>query len=131
MVGRPLRAPGGKNHHRNQCPNYAPCCRLRYDAGMPDRAGSLVEQVVSHCKKMRFTGVLRIYAREGDGELIFLSGIRDQVRFGVSTGDEALERLAASQKLGSWQCRFFRPSLQAKKGAHRYPPRVRWATCVP
>jgi hypothetical protein len=61
---------------------------------MPDRAGSLVEQVVSHCKQMRFTGVLRIYAREGDGELIFLSGICDHVRFGVSTGDEALERLA-------------------------------------
>src|SRR5215510_5694215 len=61
---------------------------------MPVRAGSLVEQVVSHCTQMRFTGVLRIYAREGDGELIFLSGIRDQARFGTSTGDDALERLA-------------------------------------
>src|SRR5688500_320869 len=94
LVRRALRAAGAETTTETQCPTYAPCCRLRYDAGMPDQAGSLVEQVVSHCKQMRFTGVLRIYAREGDGELVFLSGIRDQVRFGTSTGDEALERLA-------------------------------------
>jgi len=58
-----------------------------------DEATTLVERVISHCRNERFTGVLRIRAREGEGEIWFLSGITDEVRFGVSTGDEALERL--------------------------------------
>ncbi|HEY6556720.1 MAG TPA: hypothetical protein VI072_05585 [Polyangiaceae bacterium] len=56
-------------------------------------AESLVEQVIKQCREGRFTGLLRVRAKEGDGELRFLSGIRDDARFGVSTGDEALERL--------------------------------------
>jgi hypothetical protein len=61
---------------------------------MPDAAESQVEHVIAHCKERRFTGLLRVYAREGQGELWFLSGIRDDARFGVSTGDEALDRLS-------------------------------------
>lgn len=67
---------------------------MRYDAYKMDEPSlSLVEQVIKQCRDGRFTGLLRIRAREGDGELRFLSGIRDDARFGVSTGDEALERL--------------------------------------
>jgi hypothetical protein len=57
------------------------------------QAESLVEQVIKQCRDGRFTGILRIRAKEGDGELRFLSGMRDDVRFGVSTGDEAFDRL--------------------------------------
>jgi hypothetical protein len=60
---------------------------------MESLAESLVEQVITQCTEGRFTGLLRVRAREGDGEIRFLSGIREDARFGVSTGDEALERL--------------------------------------
>ena len=43
-------------------------------------AESLVEQVIKQCREGRFTGLLRVRAKEGDGELRFLSGIRDDVR---------------------------------------------------
>src|SRR5262245_9083423 len=52
-----------------------------------------VKRVVDHIVAERFTGVLRIRAREADGELWFLAGIREDARFGMSKGDEAFDRL--------------------------------------
>jgi hypothetical protein len=57
---------------------------------------SLVEQVIARCSERRFTGLLRVQALEGKGELSFLSGIRDTIVFDASDGDEALERLIRS-----------------------------------
>lgn len=54
---------------------------------------SLVEQVIARCTERRFTGLLRVRALEGRGEVSFLSGIRDTIVFDASAGDEALERL--------------------------------------
>ncbi|HYO98124.1 MAG TPA: hypothetical protein VER33_26650, partial [Polyangiaceae bacterium] len=60
---------------------------------MQDADRTLMARVLEHCAEGRFTGVLRVRAHEGQGELRFLSGIQDDVRFGTSSGDEALERL--------------------------------------
>jgi hypothetical protein len=57
---------------------------------------SLVEQVIARCSERRFTGLLRVRALEGKGELSFLSGIRDTVVFDATDGEEALERLIRS-----------------------------------
>ena len=38
------------------------------ELGEMDEATSLVERVISHCRNERFTGVLRIRAREGEGD---------------------------------------------------------------
>jgi hypothetical protein len=57
---------------------------------------SLVEQVIARCSERRFTGLLRVHALEGKGELSFLSGIQDTIVFDASKGDEALERLIRS-----------------------------------
>ena len=54
---------------------------------------SLTQSVVDRCRTLRFTGVLRIRAKQGEGELWFVSGITDESRFGVSTGDEAMDRI--------------------------------------
>jgi hypothetical protein len=61
---------------------------------MPDRPESMVEQVLVHLREGRFTGLLRVRTAQAEGEIWVLSGIRDEVRFGISTGDEAIERLA-------------------------------------
>ncbi len=52
-----------------------------------------IDGLVAHCQKARFTGILRIRAKEGIGEIWFLSGMTDELQFGTSTGDEALERM--------------------------------------
>jgi len=52
-----------------------------------------IDGLVAHCQKARFTGILRIRAKEGIGEIWFLSGMTDEMQFGTSTGDEALERM--------------------------------------
>ncbi|HEY8943572.1 MAG TPA: hypothetical protein VIM73_04890 [Polyangiaceae bacterium] len=61
---------------------------------MPDRPESMLEQVLAHLRDGRFTGVLKVRTPQAEAEVWFLSGIRDEVRFGISTGDEALERLS-------------------------------------
>src|SRR5687767_4493893 len=53
----------------------------------------LLERVLEHCKEGRFTGIVRMRAREGVGEVWLLSGITDGFSFGVSSGDEAKERM--------------------------------------
>jgi hypothetical protein len=52
-----------------------------------------IDGLVAHCQSARFTGILRMSAREGIGEVWFLSGIADEIHFGVSTADEALDRM--------------------------------------
>src|SRR4051812_47008801 len=54
---------------------------------------SLTQQVIDRCRDALFTGIVRVHARQGEGELWFLSGMLEQTRFGVSVGDEATERL--------------------------------------
>lgn len=60
---------------------------------MPDQVSAVFEQVMATCARGCFTGLLRVRTREGSGELRFLSGIQDGVRFGSMEGDAALERL--------------------------------------
>src|SRR5450759_2967325 len=50
-----------------------------------------IDGLVAHCQAGRFTGILR--AREGIGEVWCLSGLVDEVHFGVSTADEAMDRM--------------------------------------
>jgi hypothetical protein len=57
---------------------------------------SLTQQVLDRCRDALFTGILRVRTRQAAGELWFLSGILERVRFGVSTGNEALSRLLAA-----------------------------------
>lgn len=52
-----------------------------------------MDALVAHCQSKKFTGILRVRAREGIGEVWFLSGIADEVHFGVSTADEAMDRM--------------------------------------
>jgi hypothetical protein len=59
---------------------------------MPMEATS-IDGLVAHCTSARFTGILRMRAREGIGEVWFLSGVADEVSFGTSTGDEAMDRM--------------------------------------
>ena len=54
------------------------------------------EQVMAQCARGSFTGLLRVTTREGNGEVRFLSGIQDGVRFDALSGDAALERLQAA-----------------------------------
>ena len=84
---------------------------------MADQESSLVEQVIEHCKEQRFTGVLRIRAQEGEAELWFLSGIADEARFGVSAGDEAMDRLLrATEPKFELDARLPNPKGGFKKG---------------
>lgn len=57
------------------------------------QAESPARRVIDHIAAERFTGVLRVRAREADGELWFLAGIEEDARFGMSKGDEAMARL--------------------------------------
>ena len=52
-----------------------------------------IDKLVAHCQKAKFTGILRMRAKEGIGEVWFLSGVADEMHFGTSEGDEALERM--------------------------------------
>jgi hypothetical protein len=51
------------------------------------------EQVMAQCARGSFTGLLRVLTREGNGEVRFVSGMQDGMRFDALTGDEALARL--------------------------------------
>lgn len=57
---------------------------------------AVFEQVIAQCTRGCFTGLLRVRAREGSGEIRFLSGIQDGVRFDSEEGDAALERLQSA-----------------------------------
>jgi hypothetical protein len=57
---------------------------------------AVFEQVMAQCTRGCFTGFLRVRAREGNGEIRFLSGIQDGVRFDSVEGDAALERLQSA-----------------------------------
>ncbi len=61
-------------------------------------AASYLEEIIEHCKQAKFTGLLRMRSQQGEGELWFLSGVRDDARFGVSHGDEALERMGRANE---------------------------------
>jgi hypothetical protein len=56
------------------------------------------EQVMDQCSRGCFTGLLRVRTREGNGEVRFLSGIQDGIRFDSMEGDAALERLLAASE---------------------------------
>jgi hypothetical protein len=56
------------------------------------------EQVMAQCSRGCFTGLLRVRTRDGNGEVRFLSGIQDGVRFDSIEGDAALERLLAASE---------------------------------
>ncbi|HEU4577021.1 MAG TPA: hypothetical protein VFS67_02120 [Polyangiaceae bacterium] len=56
------------------------------------------EQVMAQCARGSFTGLLRVQTREGNGEVRFLSGIQDGVRFDSLSGDAALARLQAASE---------------------------------
>jgi hypothetical protein len=57
------------------------------------------EQVMAQCSRGCFTGLLRVRTRQGNGEIRFLSGIQDGIRFDAVEGDAALERLLAASEL--------------------------------
>jgi hypothetical protein len=57
---------------------------------------AVLEQVMAQCSRGCFTGLLRIRTREGNGEIRFLSGIQDGVRFDAMEGDAAYERLLSA-----------------------------------
>jgi hypothetical protein len=65
---------------------------------MPEQASAVFEQVMAQCTRGCFTGLLRIRTPEGNGEVRFLSGIQDGVRFESAEGDEALTRLLAASE---------------------------------
>ncbi len=58
-----------------------------------DQAESPARRVLDHIAKERFTGFLRVRSREASGEFWFLVGILENAQFGVSKGEEAIERL--------------------------------------
>src|SRR5688572_4367410 len=60
---------------------------------MPEQMSADFEQVMAQCSRGCFTGLLRVRTREGNGEVRFLSGIQDGIRFDTVEGDAALERL--------------------------------------
>jgi hypothetical protein len=58
---------------------------------------SRIQQAIERCAEALFTGKLRVHARQADGEVWFLSGIVERVRFGASTGDDASQRMLTSE----------------------------------
>ena len=62
-------------------------------ASTPEHSRSPARRVIDHIVEERFTGLLRIRSHEASGELWFLAGILEDAQFGVSKGDEAVERL--------------------------------------
>ena len=65
---------------------------------MPEQMGAEFEQVMAQCSRGCFTGLLRVRTREGNGEIRFLSGIQDGIRFDTVEGAAALERLLAASE---------------------------------
>jgi hypothetical protein len=67
---------------------------LGYELGsMQEASASALKRVLDHINASRFTGRLRVRAREAEGELWFMAGVLETSRFGVSKGDEALKRM--------------------------------------
>jgi hypothetical protein len=64
-----------------------------------DLSKSPATRVIDHIAQERFTGLLRVRAREASGEFWFLAGILEEAQFGVSKGEEALERLQRATEL--------------------------------
>ena len=60
---------------------------------MSEELESPLMKVVNRIIESRFTGLLRVRAHEADGEMSFLAGIREETRFGLSKGDDALARM--------------------------------------
>jgi hypothetical protein len=60
---------------------------------MQEASASALKRVLDHINASRFTGRLRVRAREAEGELWFMAGVLETSRFGVSKGDEALKRM--------------------------------------
>jgi hypothetical protein len=65
---------------------------------MPEQMSADFEQVMAQCSRGCFTGLLRVRTREGNGEVRFLSGIQDGIRFDSMEGDAALERLLSASE---------------------------------
>jgi len=65
---------------------------------MPEQMSADFEQVMAQCSRGCFTGLLRVRTREGNGEVRFLSGIQDGIRFDTMEGDAAMERLLAASE---------------------------------
>lgn len=63
---------------------------------MPEQTSADFERVMAQCSRGCFTGLLRVRTREGNGEVRFLSGIQDGIRFDSMEGDAALERLQSA-----------------------------------
>ncbi len=59
---------------------------------------AVFDQVMAQCSRGCFTGLLRVRTREGNGEIRFLSGIQDGIRFDSMEGDAALERLQSASE---------------------------------
>src|SRR6185312_1138467 len=88
-----------------------------------------IDGLVAHCQGGRFTGILRIRAREGIGEVWFLSGVADEVHFGTSTADEAMDRMRkASDATYELVARLPHPGGGFKK---RFPSKGSIATATP
>lgn len=63
---------------------------------MQEQTSAMFDEVMAQCARGSFTGLLRVRTREGNGEVRFLSGIQDGVKFGAIEGDAALARLQAA-----------------------------------
>ena len=88
-----------------------------------------IDGLVAHCQGGRFTGILRVRAREGIGEVWFLSGMTDEMTFGVSAGDEALDRMRkATEATYELVARLPHPAGGFKK---RFPSKGSIATATP
>ncbi len=90
---------------------------------------TLIDGLVAHCTSARFTGILRMRAREGIGEVWFLSGITDEVSFGTSAADEAMDRMRkASDATYELVARLPHPGGGFKR---RFPAKGSIATATP
>ena len=88
-----------------------------------------IDALVAHCNGAHFTGILRIRAHEGIGEVWFLSGITDEVHFGVSTADEAMGRMRnATQATFELVAQLPHPAGGFKR---RFPAKGSLATATP
>jgi hypothetical protein len=57
---------------------------------------SRIQKAIDRCAEALFTGKLRVVARQADGEVWFLSGIVERMRFGADTGETASRRMLSS-----------------------------------
>jgi hypothetical protein len=90
---------------------------------------TLIDGLVAHCQSGRFTGILRVRAREGIGEIWFLSGITDEMQFGTSTADEAMDRIRkATEATYELVARLPHPAGGFKR---RFPSKGSIATATP